>query len=487
MTQQRINNNNIELFTDSKETAELIQAEFSCLEPGHEHSMEYRMGKWNGKKNFYQIKKMDQGWVFTLPEGFKGRVEHFTDEKFPAQSDYSEALEYLKLIKKELPFEPYRHQQKMFLGLGDAVSQLGVACTGSGKSLVLYMLSRYKRHQNKKILILVPIIDLVTQLYDDFVDYKAPDYFMDDIQQIGGEFKNKNIHKNLVISTWQSAHKADLSRFDVILNDEVHLSKNDTITQILTNPFAQKIGLTGTVPVIEMDAMLLEQNFGYPVTYIKARELIDLGMATDLVVVPIFLSQKHKIMKYQDEMTFRKTDPKRQRWVNTFLYKMKGLSIALYNHTEHGKDTWKNYTKETASPKNLNDFELQKKHGCFFMSGSSKIRKQILAYLDTLDNYSNVIVIGQVKLLSTGINIKALKNLIFLSPGKSYTEVIQSIGRVLRLHDSKNKAVVFDLVDDYSKGRKTENYSLTYFFNRLTFYEFQDFKINEVEIDITNE
>ena len=47
--------------------------------------------------------------------------------------------------------------------------------------------------------------------------------------------------------------------------------------------------------------------------------------------------------------------------------------------------------------------------------------------------------------MSTGVNIKRLTNLVFLTSSKSFVRTIQSIGRTLRLHDSKEKANIIDL------------------------------------------
>jgi len=488
MTQQRIHKNRIELFTDSKDTAIAIQKEFSAFEEGYKHNIRYRSGQWDGKQKFYDVIKSKDGWIFYISEGFKGRVEKFTGEKFPAKKkDYTDEINFLKEMQKELPFKPYKHQLKIFLGMANEKNHLGIASVGSGKSLVIYLLTRYKRLQNKKVLILVPTVDLVNQLKDDFVDYRAPEKFMGSIQQIGGEFKDKDIKQPVVISTWQSAQKSNLSSFDVVINDETHLSKADVLQHILSKPnFEQRLGLTGTMPIIEIDALLLEKQFGQPKTYITAKELIELGLATDLVVVPIFLNQKVKMMNYQDEVKFMKQDKKRREWLTKFLHKLTGLSIALYAHTEHGVDTWESYTGIKLDNKMKNDFERQKELGCFFMTGSTnaKTRKKILEYLSTLDNDSNVVLIGQQKILSTGINIKALKNLIFLSSSKSFTQIIQSVGRVLRLHESKTKAVIFDLVDNYSDHRTSENYSLIHFYQRLTFYQNQGFEIVEMEVPL---
>ena len=47
--------------------------------------------------------------------------------------------------------------------------------------------------------------------------------------------------------------------------------------------------------------------------------------------------------------------------------------------------------------------------------------------------------------MSTGVNIKRLTNLVFLTSSKAFSRTIQSIGRTLRLHSSKAKAHLIDL------------------------------------------
>ena len=64
-----------------------------------------------------------------------------------------------------------------------------------------------------------------------------------------------------------------------------------------------------------------------------------------------------------------------------------------------------------------------------------------------IEKESQILVSGY-KILSTGVNIRRLFNLIFASPLRSYTTITQSIGRGLRLHPDKKVFRVFDLVDD---------------------------------------
>lgn len=370
---------------------------------------------------------------------------------------------------------------------GECYIQSNVVHHNSGKSLVIYMLLRYFRSQNKKCLVLVPTIDLTSQLSGDCVAYNASEDFMNEIQLIGGEFKTKEIQKPIVFSTWQSAQKSDMTSFDIVITDEVHVAAASVLQAILSNQFQQKIGITGTMPINELDALILESKFGQPKRYINAKQMMELGLSTELTVVPIFLNHgKIKIMKYQDEVKYIKESLKRREFIKKLLNKMTGLTVALYNHTEHGEKTFEDLTGIKMTPKLKGSFEHQKSLGVFFISGStpSGVRKQIREYLNTSDD-GDMIVIGQVNVLSTGINIPRLKNLVFLSSTKSYVKVIQAIGRVLRLHKTKLRAYVYDIVDDMTgTHRKTENYSLKHFWERNAFYQNEQFPILEREINI---
>ena len=46
---------------------------------------------------------------------------------------------------------------------------------------------------------------------------------------------------------------------------------------------------------------------------------------------------------------------------------------------------------------------------------------------------------------STGISINRIFNLVLLECGKSFTRVVQSIGRGLRMADDKDTAIIYDI------------------------------------------
>jgi type I site-specific restriction endonuclease len=93
----------------------------------------------------------------------------------------------------------------------------------------------------------------------------------------------------------------------------------------------------------------------------------------------------------------------------------------------------------------------------------------------------NKILISNYQLLSTGVNIKKLHNMILSSPLKSYTTVTQSIGRGMRLHESKDVFQVFDLVDDFGIIKPGGIFYKQYQHRKNTSYNPEQFPIYEKE------
>jgi hypothetical protein len=235
--------------------------------------------------------------------------------------------------------------------------------------------------------------------------------------------------------------------------------------------------------------MSLIQVLGEPCRYITAKELMKMNLLTDTTIMSMFLNYPRTITrgmsraKYHDEVKFIREDPSRARFVKSLLEGLNGVTVALYNTTEHGEKTFYDLTRVKLTTKKKSDFEMMKKHNVFFMSGSTKstVREQIRLYLNEC---KDAIVIGQLAVLSTGINIPRLKNLVFLSSTKSYTLILQSIGRVMRLHKEKgNNVYIFDLVDCFDY--KEDTYSLKHFYQREVYYRSEGHPLMEREIDLS--
>jgi superfamily II DNA or RNA helicase len=94
---------------------------------------------------------------------------------------------------------------------------------------------------------------------------------------------------------------------------------------------------------------------------------------------------------------------------------------------------------------------------------------------------------GTSSILSTGINIKNLHHLFLTSGGKSSIKLNQSIGRLLRLHASKNTVNIWDIIDDLTIQMKStlhKNYFFKHFEERLAEYMDNEYEIDEKVIQL---
>ena len=476
----------LELYTDEKEIKLKIDELLSAYEPEYDRTARYQSGKWDGKKRFYVFNNP----VFIIPKGFKDKLLKnikFDSIELLKNPDISNLNIFLKNIFLELPFKPRKYQIEAFINIVNNWNHLPIISTGGGKSLVAYLVLRYFWENNLTCILIVPTIGLVDQMFNDFKDYLAPLKFLSNIQLIGGEYKNKELTKPIIISTWQSLSKIEnIENYDVYFVDECHKLKADVLQEIMSKKVKRKYGMTGSFPLIPYEQLLIEQVTGEPKIYANARSLIEKGLLTETKIIALFLnyprSDTRSNFKYKEEVKFVQDYVPRLNFINKFLKSLHGVTIALYQNTNHGEKIYEKLTGIKLTHKKKSDFDMMKKLGVFFISGATKsdVREKIRLYLNEVQD---AIVIGQFSVLSTGINIPKLKNLVFLANTKSFTLVLQSIGRVMRKHKEKGNTVyVFDLVDSFDYAK--ENYLLNHFWQRDAYYRNEGHPVLEKEIDL---
>ena len=91
------------------------------------------------------------------------------------------------------------------------------------------------------------------------------------------------------------------------------------------------------------------------------------------------------------------------------------------------------------------------------------------------------ILIASYGTLSTGVNIKAITNMVLADSFKSSQIIIQSIGRALRLHKEKSKAVIFDIVDQFHPDYKNMLYG-HFVSRRDQIYKIEEYPYDELKI-----
>jgi predicted helicase len=112
-------------------------------------------------------------------------------------------------------------------------------------------------------------------------------------------------------------------------------------------------------------------------------------------------------------------------------------------------------------------FELAKillpNKNIFYIDGNIdvKIREDIRL---KIEETTDCIIFGQSSCVSTGLNFKRLHNIIFFFSGKSFSRVIQSIGRTLRLSNDKQFANLIDISFNFK-------YSVKHLKERLKIYK----------------
>ena len=372
---------------------------------------------------------------------------------------------------------PFKIRDYQLKGIFSAIKfrrKLLLSPTGSGKSLIIYALVRWHLLKKREILIIVPTVSLVEQLYKDFQDYG---WHTNDVHKIMGGVE-KYTDQSVVISTWQSIYKEPknfFERFDVIIGDEAHQYKAKSLTGILTKCMDAKyrVGLTGTLDGMEAHQLVLEGLFGRVDRVTKTSDLMKKGHLTPLKVRVVLL--RHGWVPfdhYQQEMEYLCMHTRRSNFICNLALDLKGNTLVLFNYIEkHGEPLWEMINNKVSKDRKI-----------FFIHGGVDAYEREEAR-SICEREKDAIILASYGTFSTGINIKNLHNVIFASPSKSRVRNLQSIGRVLRKGDNKAQATLYDIADDCSKDHQY-NYTLRHLSERIKIYDEEafDYEITKVNL-----
>ena len=219
--------------------------------------------------------------------------------------------------------------------------------TGSGKSLIIYVLMRYMLTSfENDVLIIVPTTSLVEQMYNDFKTYG---YNVEANCHRIYSGKDKNTNKRVIISTWQSIYRflpEWFSRFGTVFGDECHGFKSKSLTTIMNKCIEAeyRFGTTGTLDGALTHELVLQGLFGKVHRVTSTRELQDNDTLAKLTIRRIILDHGENIKKdfgkktYQEEIEFIVTNSKRNTFIKNLTLDLKGNTLVLYNYVEkHGK------------------------------------------------------------------------------------------------------------------------------------------------------
>ena len=150
--------------------------------PGAKFSPKFKSGFWNGRIRIFSMLtgELPLGLLSKVYAYCKESGYEFVDEcelvrEDLIEDDWNEFIDHLTFCSKGEPIAAHSYQiDSTYTALTRGRSIL-LSPTGSGKSLMIYMMIRWHEIQERKQLIIVPSVQLVEQMYNDFDDYATED------------------------------------------------------------------------------------------------------------------------------------------------------------------------------------------------------------------------------------------------------------------------------------------------------------------------
>ena len=323
--------------------------------------------------------------------------------------------------------------------------------TGAGKTITTATLSQLAEKYGRTITI-VPNKSLVEQTEEDFINVGL------DVGVYYGD--RKDLYKTHTICTWQSLnildkksknHEQDivslaefLDGVKTVIVDEVHMAKAEVLKNLLTQNLcnaAIRWGLTGTVPKEKFESESIFASIGPVVGGIKAHELQSMGVLSSCHVNVVQMIDIPEFSSYSDELKYLVTDDDRMIYISKLVKKISqtGNTLVLVNRIDSGK------------------FLVNEIEDSVFISGEVKTKDRKEEY-DEIKTSTNKIIVATYGVAAVGINIPRIFNLVLLESGKSFTRVIQSIGRGIRKAEDKDFVQIWDITSTckYAKRHLTE-------------------------------
>ena len=474
-----------------------ISDHFTFDVPNAKYSPKFKAGVWDGKIKLlnYNNQLIYCGLLKDIEDYcLENDVEiEYLFENGSNEFSVNEAKKFIKSIN--LPkyigkdkFEMRDYQLETFISAVRNKRELYLSAVNSGKSFIIYLILRYLM---KKTLIITSRVNLVSQLYDNFEEYNFDSEKY--CHKIYSETE-KNSDKLIHISTYQSAilfSKEQLAEYEVIIGDECHHYESKVTKELMESLTSceYRFGFTGSLNDSKTHKLVLSGLFGQIKNVISSAEMIEKGYSSDFKIKAIVLKYSKKTIddfntlvnqsknkldatqKYQAETLFLINNKRRNQFILNLAESLDGNILILFNRVEKHGDILYDSIKENVKDKQV-----------FFISGKIKTKDRDII-LEQVKNSNNCILLASYGTFSEGIDVKNLHNLIFASSFKGKVKNIQSIGRVLRKTEGKDKAVLFDIVDDLSSG-SNKNYSLTHFMERVRIYSEEKFQYKLYSINL---
>ena len=223
------------------------------------------------------------------------------------------------------------------------------------------------------------------------------------------------------------------------------MAKADALKTLLTGVMAQvpiRWGLTGTIPKELFESQSLLVSLGPVISRLAASELQDRGVLAQCHVNVVQLVDIREHKTYQEELKYLLEEPGRLDAIAQLVLQVNetGNTLVLVDRVAAGQ-------------------ELVARLGdrAVFVSGATKAKARQDEY-DEVSTSTDKIIVATYGVAAVGINIPRIFNLVMIEPGKSFTRVIQSIGRGIRKAEDKDHVQIWDITSTckFSKRHLTK-------------------------------
>jgi superfamily II DNA or RNA helicase len=425
----------------------------------------YKLGRWDGMVSLFglggtgYLSQLEQ--ILQILNSLRVTVDDIDDRRTSGQFSFSPVTETYWAdqgkvwpIGHEKAGQPIMLRDYQVAAINNFLTNtqsLQEIATGAGKTITTATLSQLAEKFGRTITI-VPNKSLVEQTEEDFINVGL------DVGVYYGD--RKDLNKTHTICTWQSLNilgkKSKNQEHDIltlaefldgvkcVIVDEVHMAKAEVLKNLLTQNLCNapiRWGLTGTVPKEKFESEQIFASIGPVVGGIKAHELQERGVLSNCHVNVAQLIDLPEFTSYAEELKYLVTDEDRMIYISKLIknVSLSGNTLVLVNRIDSGK------------------FLVNEIEDSVFISGEVKTTARKEEY-DEVKTSTNKVIVATYGVAAVGINIPRIFNLVLLESGKSFTRVIQSIGRGIRKAEDKDFVQIWDITSTckYAKRHLTE-------------------------------
>jgi len=432
--------------------------------PGEKEHLRYDIDKFNK----YWNNKSKKVITFDMPEAVRREFIKFSPE--------NPNILILDVKKRAVVLRPYQQEavQKWFDNGCRGILEMA---TGTGKTYTAIecMSKLFKRDKQLVTIICCPFTHLITQWSENLkkFDYSAVKIFggvidwKKRLSNLVFDYNNKIINNMIILTTHNTLSNEGFTSTISMINgnilligDEVHGLGSEKRRNGLLTSYRYRLGLSAT-PIRWFDdegTKLILDYFNGVVFRYGLREAIEAGFLSPYDYIPYFIElTEEELLKYNElsrliAIEYNKREKTSEELYKLFLIMRNNIivnSIGKYSAFNEiiNENPDLDHCLVYCSPQQIDEIQkILNEKGIvqhkFTAKENMKERKLLLEKFE--DGVYQVLV--AMRCLDEGVDIPSTKTAIFMASSTNPKEFIQRRGRILRVHEEKDKSVIYDIM-----------------------------------------